>query len=84
MLAASLLAASVLAVSVPAGSLLGAPIGTASLITGSLPAGRSWYWDEGRRTGPSHMSIDPTSSGSKVRGTQAASSSIRRTPKEYS
>jgi hypothetical protein len=31
-----------------------------------------------------HMSMEPGSAGSKVRGTQAASSSIRRTPNEYS
>jgi len=47
-------------------------------------AERSWGWVTGRAVGPSHMSIEPGSAGSKVRGTQAASSSIRRTPKEYS
>src|ERR1022692_3790906 len=47
-------------------------------------AGRSWGWVIGRVVGPSHISIEPGSAGSKVRGTQAASSVIRRTPKEYS
>ena len=47
-------------------------------------ADRSWGWVMGRAVGPSHMSMEPGSAGSKVRGTQAASSSIRRTPKEYS
>ena len=46
--------------------------------------GWSCCCDEVRATGPSHMSMLPGSSGSKVRGLQAASSSIRRTPKEYS
>ena len=45
---------------------------------------RSWGWETVRAFGPSHMSIDPGSSGSNMRGRQAASSSIRRTPKEYS
>ena len=48
------------------------------------PADRTWGWVMGRVVGPSHMSMEPGSAGSKVRGTQAASSSIRRTPKEYS
>ena len=53
-------------------------------IPGAVAAGRSWGWVMGRAVGPSHMSMEPGSAGSKVRGTQAASSSIRRTPKEYS
>jgi hypothetical protein len=71
------------------GSLLGdsmlmGPVLTGPVLTGSVLAGWSCGWDVVRRTGPSHMSMEPASSGSKVRGTQAASSSIRRTPNEYS
>src|SRR5579871_3559998 len=53
----------------------------------AIPAGspdRTCGWVMGRVVGPSHMSIEPGSAGSNVRGTQLASSSIRRTPKEYS
>ena len=52
-----------------------------------MPVGwpdRTCGWVIGRVVGPSHMSIEPGSAGSKVRGTQLASSSIRRTPNEYS
>jgi len=56
----------------------------AGLPTSAGRVDRTWGWVMGRLVGPSHMSMEPGSAGSKVRGTQAASSVIRRTPKEYS